>query len=148
MLVVNQDKTEISHFSYEDGKLSCFHINGGKSHIQYLGFEFDGQNAFIRSSSLSRYARRINLKVDKAINDAYKNRTGTEEVKIYRKGLYKALTDLGSRNFISYANRAGEEIFKSDSIKRQYRGSIKKVEKVIKKKVSKQEAKNKKKDLD
>lgn len=141
-LVVNPQKTEISYFRLdENNELKCSNSKGDKSRMQYLGFEFNGKEVFIRSSSLSRHARRRNLKIEKAVKNAYEFRKDGESIRVYRKGLYKALTELGNRNFIRYAIRAGEHIFDSESIRKQYKGSIKKVDKTIQRKIEKEERK-------
>ena len=41
--------------------------------MQYLGFEFNGENAYIRSSSLSRYYRRMTARIRENLKAAYGN---------------------------------------------------------------------------
>jgi hypothetical protein len=50
---LNTKKTEIREFSFVSKKIKC------DKPLQYLGFVFDGQNIFLRSSSLSRYSDRM-----------------------------------------------------------------------------------------
>nr|WED68581.1 reverse transcriptase domain-containing protein [Pectobacterium colocasium] len=50
---LNIKKTEIREFSVTPSKIKC------DKPLQYLGFIFDGENIFLRSSSLSRYSDRM-----------------------------------------------------------------------------------------
>lgn len=89
------DKTECVEFG-----------NGSYSQIQYLGFGFDGQDIFLRPSSLSRQWRKLRRKV------RHIKRIGQDQIakgkakKIYTKTLYKKFTAAGNQNFPSYGRRA------------------------------------------
>lgn len=72
--------------------------------LQYLGFEFNGQDITIRASSLSRYFRKSKDKIRKTIANAYsKNAKGD---KVFLQNLLHRTTHLGKRNFIKYALNA------------------------------------------
>jgi hypothetical protein len=75
--------------------------------LQYLGFEFNGQDIFIRSSSLSRYFRKMKARIVKTISMAYSDNTKSE--KIWKDQIFTRYTHLGKRNFITYAYKAAKE---------------------------------------
>lgn len=81
--------------------------------IQYLGFEFNGQKIYLRSSSLSRYYRKMKSGVWNTVAMAYgKNEKGSH---IFRKKLYERYTHLGKRNFYQYALNAASKEYKNSS---------------------------------
>lgn len=140
-VIVNKDKTEITFFKKNDkGIIRGFSNEDKFRNLQYLGFEFNGQNAYIRSSSMSRYARRMSSKIEQAIHDAYDEDFGQQDF-IFRKKLLQRFTDRGSRNFVSYGKRAYKEVMKSKTIKKQIKNSVEKVEKLIEKKTKEVEKK-------
>lgn len=80
------------------------HAGKFQKNLQYLGFEFNGKEAFIRSSSMSRYYRRMKARVRKTVNMAYGSKGKGQQ--IFKKRLYSRYTHLGKRNFITYALRS------------------------------------------
>lgn len=140
-LEINDYKTEITFFKKnEKGELRAYSEKGNFHNLQYLGFEFNGKNIYIRSSSMSRYYKRMTARIRENLKAAYGNNTIGN--KIFRKKLYKRYTEKGERNFISYAERAAETM-KSNSIKKQYKNSMKKVKTKFEKKKTIFEAKRK-----
>lgn len=130
-VIVNKDKTEITYFKNNNkGVLRGYAIGEKYKNLQYLGFEFNGQNAYIRASSMSRYSRRMTSKVEQAVRDAYDIDFGQKDF-IFRKKLYQRFTDRGSRNFISYAKRAYSDVMNSKTIRSQVKNSVEKVERLI-----------------
>ncbi|PKG39664.1 antiviral reverse transcriptase Drt2 [Psychromonas sp. Urea-02u-13] len=116
-LSVNQKKTEIRTFTICEGKLTA------DKHLQYLGFMFDGENIYLRSSSLARYSVRMRrgVRLAKKTMLKYNNlrlASGNGERKLFKKKLYSRYTHLGKRNFITYGLRAAKTM-DSPSIKRQ-----------------------------
>jgi len=116
-LVIQKKKEEIVEFRLNSkGKIRGFDAKLDNSieerqykNLQYLGFEFNGENVFIRSSSMSRYYRKMKASVQKTVKQAYgKNRKGN---KIFKKKLYQKYTHLGSRNFIKYAHNAASATY-------------------------------------
>ncbi|MCW3104461.1 MAG: hypothetical protein JWO09_2901 [Bacteroidetes bacterium] len=130
-LEINDSKTEVTYFKDDGGKLKGFDnpsSNAKERNMQYLGFEFNGENAYIRSSSLSRYYRRMTARIRENLKAAYgQNSIGS---KIFRKKLYNRYTEKGERNFISYAERAYEHM-ESKTIYNQVKNSKKKVNKKL-----------------
>ena len=75
--------------------------------LQYLGFEFNGQNIFIRSSSLSRYFRKMKGRIIKTIVMAYS--PNGKDNKIWKKQLFERYSHHGKRNFLTYAINASKK---------------------------------------
>lgn len=123
--------------------------NGIRKNVQYLGFEFDGDHIFIRSSSVSRYYRRMKYRVHSAVYDAVKKRG-----KLFKKKLLLKNTEHGEKiartdynelsktnpglakrrefkgNFITYAKRAANKM-KEDKILTQIKPHRKKLKEAI-----------------
>ncbi|MES2655446.1 MAG: antiviral reverse transcriptase Drt2 [Bacteroidota bacterium] len=74
--------------------------------LQYLGFEFNGQNIFIRTSSLSRYFRKMKGRIIKTVVMAY-SKNGKDD-KIWKRQIFERYTHLGKRNFLTYAYNAAK----------------------------------------
>ncbi|MCB1116623.1 MAG: hypothetical protein KDK71_09150, partial [Chlamydiia bacterium] len=118
--------------------------------LQYLGFEFNGQNVYIRSSSMSRYFQRMKKGTETVVKMAYgPNGKGK---KIFKRKLFSRYTHLGKRNFITYALKAASDYYKnsngevkrgfnSPTIKKQVSRHFSKLKKIIEQK-SKQRAEN------
>lgn len=130
-LEINDSKTEVTYFKDDGGKLKGFDkaiAPAKERNMQYLGFEFNGDNAYIRASSLSRYYRRMTARIRENLKAAYgHNSIGS---KIFKKKLYNRYTEKGERNFISYAERA-YEYMESKTIKNQIKNSKNKVKKKL-----------------
>ncbi|MFL1804331.1 antiviral reverse transcriptase Drt2 [Plesiomonas shigelloides] len=116
---INDDKTEVRTFIKDSisGQLKA------DKPLQYLGFMFDGENAYIRSSSLARYSDKLKRGVRLANKTKIKYNSirasnGLEERSLYKRKLYSRYTHLGGRNFITYGLRAARTM-NSKTIKRQ-----------------------------
>lgn len=79
--------------------------------LQYLGFEFDGHNIFIRSASLSRYFRKMKSRIVKTIAMAYSGKSTSN--KVWKEQLLHRYTHLGKRNFTTYAYNASKATYKN-----------------------------------
>lgn len=91
--------------------------------IQYLGFVFDGKRAIIRSSSHSRFMKRMRkavilAKQTKKKKDKIRASKGLRATSLHKKKLYTKYSYLGNRNYISYAHRAAK-VMNEDAIKKQ-----------------------------
>lgn len=126
-LTINPDKTEITYFSKPTGKLRGYKEPSFSNfrNLQYLGFEFNGENIYIRASSISRYKRRVASEIRECLKAANGNSSISNIV--FKRKLLKRFSSKGKRNFISYAIRSANEIMNSQTIKRQYKKSIDKV---------------------
>ena len=71
--------------------------------LQYLGFEFNGQDILIRSSSLCRYQKKLRRRINKSVKMAYSDNAVSD--KVFTKTTYYRYSHLGKRNFVSYALR-------------------------------------------
>ena len=140
-LEINDSKTEVTYFrNNEKGELRAYDKENRYYNLQYLGFEFNGNNTYLRSSSMSRYYKRMSSRIRENLKAAYGNNSIGD--KIFRKKLYNRYSDKGERNFISYAKRAAEYM-ESDTIKRQYKNNRKKVKTNFEKKKTNFEQKRK-----
>jgi RNA-directed DNA polymerase len=127
MLKINEKKEEIIAFKVSrNGKIRGFNqkkIESGLKHddrvdeqkfykpLQYLGFEFNGQDIHIRSTSLSRYFRKMKARIEKTVKMAHSPNSKSE--KIFKEQLFHRYSHLGKRNFISYAYNAGKATYKN-----------------------------------
>lgn len=123
-LSINSDKTDISDFDCTK-KVKC------DKPIKYLGFVFDGDNTYIRTSSISKYVRKAKAAVDLAKKSMAKinserMKKGLPPVELYKKTIFQKYYHTGKTNFIRYGIRSAK-IMKSNSIRRQ----IKKLNKLI-----------------
>ncbi|MDN3554393.1 antiviral reverse transcriptase Drt2 [Halomonas maura] len=106
--------------------------------LQYLGFTFDGERILIRSSSLSRYSRKVKGGVKLAKSTMKKRNKeridkGMPEESIYKKKLYERYSHLGKTNFITYGHRAASKM-NSIHIRRQLKPLWKRLQEEIEKK--------------
>ena len=92
-------------FSYEkNGSRGRVTKSNLPAKVQYLGFEFDGFNIYLRSSSLSKYHGRMKRGINKAIREAY-GRRGKGK-KVFRNKLRRKFLTSQDNNFVNYALRA------------------------------------------
>jgi len=143
-LVIQSKKTQLFVFRRDGPKLTCGQefneqMNWNKNFV-YLGFEFDGENVFLKSSSLSGYYRKMKRSVLRSkhfANRIFKKNKG----EIFKKRLYKKFSYKGAKrirkniwsakdnkfiksdsynwgNFLSYAYKASN-IMVANKIKQQ-----------------------------
>ena len=123
LLTIQKQKTQKTYFY--NSRL----INNSKP-LTYLGFQFDGKRVLIKSTSLSKFYRKmksfVKYKAGRAKRAKRKNRMGLKvDATLHRKQLYSQFSFLGAsndnkrkRNFISYSNFASE-VINSPAIKKQ-----------------------------
>ncbi|HSW89111.1 MAG TPA: antiviral reverse transcriptase Drt2 [Candidatus Saccharimonadales bacterium] len=120
-LNLNPKKTNIILFKKGvKGISKGYSENGEIVNLQYLGFDFDGENYFIRSSSISRYYTRLKSSIKATVKNAKKSPNKI----ILKKNIYTKYSHLGERNFISYAYQASQKM-NSKNIKRQIKKHMK-----------------------
>ncbi|MEE5042809.1 antiviral reverse transcriptase Drt2 [Pseudomonas alliivorans] len=129
-LNLQEKKTEIRKFSFDAAGKLC-----SDRPVNYLGFSFDGQREHIRSSSITRYYKKLRKRIwisKKAMDRCNELRAGRGEVprEIFLRTIYKGYSYLGRRNFISYGFRAAK-IMDSQSIRKQLRPHWKKLNKLL-----------------
>ena len=121
------EKTEKSIFNLIDGQQIS------DRPLQYLGFIFDGRKALFRSQTLARYWRRMIYATRAAKRGAKEAEKSGKSSKVFRKKLYRELTHLGKRNFVSsYAYRA-QEIMGGKGIRRQLAGHQERIDQELNK---------------
>jgi len=119
--------------------------------LQYLGFEFNGKNIYIRPGSLSRYFRKMKARIVKSVSMAYSDNSKSDT--IFKQQIYSRYSHLGKRNFLSYATNASKKYYvnsqkerkegmDSPSIKRQIAAHMRILKQEIQK-TSEQRAKQK-----
>jgi len=116
-LTINLKKTVERNFYLKSKKLHS------DKPLQYLGFLFDGEHTFIRSSSLFKYRQKMkkSVRIAKQSRDKWNKirvKNNLEEHPLYKKKLYEKYSHLGKQNFVRYGLRANE-IMESKSIKKQ-----------------------------
>lgn len=104
-LKINPEKTVVVNFYQSENSEGL--ITEDNKKLKYLGFEFDGVNTFVKSSSLSKYHRRKKNHIKRRVqmtNDyqAFKGEKQNVWTSVIKK---KYLQDKG-RNFISYLKSA------------------------------------------
>ncbi len=155
-LNINQSKTQVVAFEKKLGVWSSTLMENNFMFpglpLGYLGFNYDGKNITIRSKSISAYYRRTKRLIGRRARFAAiavkKNKTITNDTDkvddwIYRHGIYKSKSHLGSKikkinsrkywgNYISYVNVASE-IMQSSAIKHQLKNHWRIINRLIKK---------------
>lgn len=111
------DKTNRHFFSRSNDTLRA------DKPLQYLGFMFDGERAYIRSSSISRHSKKIKKRIYMSVKSRDKKNEellsqGKQPRQLFTKSLLRRNTHLGQRNFIRYGLRS-KTIFHSKEIKKQ-----------------------------
>ncbi len=145
-LEIHPDKTKVYHFQQKDGKYAGYEVDeetGEEKNktLEYLGFEYDGQRALIKTAGYSKFNRSMKRAFKRASSLAI-NAESTDD-KIHKSTLFKRFTYKGSKrrmirngktktyrydwgNYLSYvkkANAAFREFNNGDQIKKQSRKS-------------------------
>jgi len=128
---LNIKKTEIREFKVTPTKIKC------DKPLQYLGFIFDGENIFLRSSSLSRYSDRMKrgVKLAKATmkrKNKIRKLKGLPSKELFKEKIYARYAHVGKRNFLTYGYRASR-IMNSNSIRKQLKSLWDRLQKEIQK---------------
>lgn len=157
-LTIQDKKTEIIDFKpYRDSVIRAFKRNYNETdetfdslsndeknfkNLQYLGFEYNGKNIYIRSGSLSRYFRKLKARIVKTISMAYSDNSKSDT--IFKQQIYSRYSHLGKRNFLTYAYNSSKNYYlnsagikksgmNSPSIKRQVAAHMRILNKEIQK---------------
>lgn len=117
----NENKTERKIFKYNNNPtLECVDPRTGqRSHLQYLGLEFDGVSYYLRSQSISRYYRKQARVLAQVVRT--NKRRGNKIVR--HRSLLSRFTlrdmDKGKRNFMTYAQMAHQTLMPFSKIDKQ-----------------------------
>lgn len=106
--------------------------------LQYLGFIFDGENIYVRSSSISRFYSKMRRGVSRAKfhmkkKNEERKRKSFEDKNLFKQNLYERYSHLGKSNFVTYTRRCREIMEESTTIRNQ----MKKFDKTLKKRLNK-----------
>lgn len=118
-LIIQESKTQVFVFKRDGHGLKCGQefneqINWNKNFI-YLGFEFDGMNVFLKSSSLSGFYRKMKRSVLRSKHFANRN-FKKNKGEIFKHRLYKKFSYKGAKRIRKYIWSAKDAKFiKSDS---------------------------------
>ena len=129
-LNLQEKKTEVRQFKFDAaGKLRS------DKPVHYLGFSFDGQREHIRSSSITRYYKKLRRRIwvsKKAMVRCNELRAARGEPprELFLRTIYRGYSYLGRRNFISYGFKAAD-IMESQSIRKQLRSHWKKLNRFL-----------------
>lgn len=146
-LEIQPKKTQVFHFVRDqEGSLKCGQefekdINWNKN-LVYLGFEFDGEHAFLKSASLSGFYRKMQKYVTRAKHYSAKRYSPTSG-QLFKRRIFKKFSYKGAKrmrkwiwndnlskfeksdyynygNFLTYAKKAAKNM-ENNKIKRQIR---------------------------
>lgn len=81
--------------------------------LQYLGFEYNGKNIYLRPGSLSRYFRKMKARIAKSVSIAYSKNSKSNV--IFKQQIFSRYSHLGKTNFLSYANKASKDYYKNSA---------------------------------
>jgi hypothetical protein len=137
-LEAQADKTQSFLFERRNGTIQCLEKKQNdfftNKRFSYLGFEFDGETALLKPSSLAKFYRRMKKSIRAAQFHAFRHTNKTTRGELFKNRLYKRFTYLGSQrkrrhdsvpktdwgNYLAYANKANY-IMEGSKIKRQVR---------------------------
>lgn len=116
-LELNPDKTERYSFTGESANsLNCrIYPSGEPGRLQYLGYKFDGKNVHIRSSTMSRYKRKLRRGVKYSLRKQYKHDFSGDLCLKRARQLY---SHSGRSNFPTYLYRSSA-ILSSKAMRKQ-----------------------------
>ncbi len=99
-LEIQPSKTKIFHFEKKENRFFTYSLcNGLKNfnkRFEYLGFEFDGHDTFIKSSSLSKFYRNMKRCLSRARFYCFRTKKQENRGIIFRRRLYKKFSYLGA----------------------------------------------------
>jgi hypothetical protein len=127
------DKECIRFFKLNNGVLTSFDNAGDKKSLQYLGFTFDGSRTLIRSSSISRYYRKMRNNVRLTVKKTFGKKSRSSKVskrKLYKRFTHKGIREKSISNFIGYVYKSSEKMGEKD-IRSQVTGHVRKLNKAI-----------------
>lgn len=135
-----KEKECIRFFREEEmGKQQCIDIEGKDGHLQYLGFIYDGNHVWVRSSSISKYYRKMRNNVRETVKRALSKNSHNSKVRkrrLYKRFTHKGSSVKGNLNFITYVYNASE-IMGEKKIKQQVSKHVKKMNQAISEKKKK-----------
>lgn len=105
-LEIKKEKSFSTH--YKKNKENILEIKKGQA-LKYLGFEFNGKNILLKCATLSKYHRRKKSFIKRKIKFAQEISNYTKKAtRIWTSVVKKKYSDKGTRNFLSYAEKAAK----------------------------------------
>lgn len=99
-LEIQPDKTQVFEFKREDKRFHCAQQYESTlyphKNLEYLGFEFDGFNSFLKSSSLSSFYRKMKRSVKRSQYYSKTLNASKSKGLIFKTRLYKKFSYLGA----------------------------------------------------
>ena len=145
-LEIHPDKTKVYHFHQEAGQFKGIEVDektGEEKNktLEYLGFEYDGQRALIKTAGYSKFNRSMKRAFKRAASLTIN--ADTTDDKIHKSSLFKRFTYKGAKrrqiyngktkttrydwgNYLSYVEKANvslQALNGGDNIKKQSRKS-------------------------
>lgn len=103
-LEIQKKKTQIFHFVNNNSKLVCYQEFKNHStinrNLEYLGFQFDGENITIKNSSISAYYGKMTRNVNRSIYYARNTSNPKTKKKIFKSRLQKKFTCIGGKRIL------------------------------------------------
>ncbi|MDX2306311.1 MAG: reverse transcriptase domain-containing protein [Microscillaceae bacterium] len=112
-LEIQDQKTQAFHFYKENDRLVCLqefneiiNSNSKKRNFEYLGFSFDGEKAWLKTSTLAKFYRKMKLNVrrGKYYSKVINNDTRGQ---IFKRRIYKKFSYVGARRYFKYERVKG-----------------------------------------
>ncbi|MDB5123698.1 MAG: polymerase [Mucilaginibacter sp.] len=101
LLEIQHDKTQVFKFDRLGGKFQCSQQYETKLHphknLEYLGFEFDGQRSYLKSSSLASYYRKMKKGIERSRYYSKSVKKSKSLGQIFQTRLYKKFTYHGAK---------------------------------------------------
>lgn len=138
-LEIQDKKTQVFHFIKRPKEVVCYqefeNLSTPNRNLEYLGFQFDGKNSYVRNSSVSAYYRKMKRNIRRA--KSYSKITNNNKTKgiVFRSKLENKFTHIGAErkiirkrisksefiidkkhnygNFISYTKKANKIMINS-----------------------------------
>jgi hypothetical protein len=103
-LEIQQKKTQIFHFVNNNNQLVCYQEFKNHStlnrNLEYLGFQFDGENITIKNSSISAYYSKMSRSVNRSIYYARNTSNPKTKKKIFKSRLQRKFTCIGGKRIL------------------------------------------------
>jgi len=112
-LEIQKDKTRIFHFKKNNEKIDCFrefngvlNENSNNWNLEYLGFSFNGQFAYLKTSALGKYFRKMKLATRRCryFSCTIRNKSNGQ---IFKRRLFKKFSYIGARRTRKYERVKG-----------------------------------------
>ena len=106
-LKIQPEKTQIFYFIRGGKRFNCYYeTKSGKlinnKNLEYLGFQFDGQYALLKSSSLASFYRKMKRTLHRSTYYAMVTSNKSTKGELFKTRLFKKFSHLGSHRHRKY----------------------------------------------